>query len=31
MLCGAGHRFSKNDVISGRADRLIKDLLRLAE
>jgi CheY-like chemotaxis protein len=29
MLCGAHHRFSKAEVISGAADRLIEELLRM--
>ena len=31
VRCGAGHRFEKSDVIGGRADGLIKQLLRLTQ
>ena len=30
VRCGARHRFEKGDVIRGRADELIRELLRLA-
>jgi CheY-like chemotaxis protein len=31
VRCGASHRFEKDDVIGGRADGLIKELLRLTQ